>query len=186
MNWILLWFIPSFMLGSILFIFSKTWIAVIFAVVWAVILVGVATVYEDAYKEWKKYDRQGDHPCYEWDYCKEQYNNIMALFNNDTYIKIDFITFLKYFQVNNARYNLKPGYVVFDDENDQTDMIMVFPRRELRKYFQYRRDYLQGKQMIYVLGFVQEDINKMRDEAQDYLDKATDMFNSTFRKKEDT
>lgn len=144
------------------------------------LFVGRYCIYENDYDTWMEQGFHGDHFWFEWTYCKKSYYEKKSHYNPDHYVKIRVETFKKYFQVNNDRYQLLPGYVFFDNEDNRNDIFMIFPRRDLFKYYMFRREYLQNKQMLNVVKFVQDDIDKVREEAQEYVDKAEMMFKSTF------
>lgn len=181
MNWLKLWLIPSVAALLISFITGIWWIFFTVFIGWIVIL-GIfrCTFYADEYQEWVNGGLKGDHPWFEWTWCKECYDNVMSKYDPKTYCKIDMKTFEKYFAVNPSRYKFNYACVEFDNEDDNVKLLMVFPRRDLRKFFEFRRNYLQSRQMVNVINFVQSDIDKMREDAQAYIDKARAMMNHEF------
>lgn len=180
MEWFLLWLIPT-VIGLSLFIFNIHWVFWTVAIVWGILLLLIRfEIYEDCFKEWDKNGRHGDHPWYEWTFCKICYENVMDSYDPRTYCKIDMDTFEKYFAVNPSRYKFNYASVEFDNEDSSVELLMVFPRNELRRFFKFRKDYLQSRQMVNVINFVQSDIDKMREDAQSYINKAKEMMKSDF------
>lgn len=180
MEWFLLWIMPSIVSLIISLLVNRISIFVLVLLFWGTALGITYLEYTDRYNDWIQENCRGDHPWFEWRLCRQAHKYIMSEYNPKTYCKINFESLHKYFQVNPERYELRRGYVAFDNEDDDVELRMVVPRRELRKYFKFRRDYLQSRQMVNVLNFVQGDINKMREDAQSYLDKAKEMLNQDF------
>ena len=181
MEWVLIWLVPTFiaLLGG--FIFSVWWPFWSLLIGWGILVAIIRwAMYEDEYERWSNNGCQGDHPWFEWTHCKNCYANVMAQYDPKTYCKIDMETFEKYFAVNPSRYKFNYSCVEFDNEDSKVELLMVFPRKELRKFFIFRRDYLQSRQMVNVINFVQSDIDKMREDAQSYINKAKEMMNHDF------
>lgn len=136
---------------------------------------------EDCYDDWKMQKYPGDHPYLEWKRCKDDWRKIMEEYKEDTYCKISFNDFYKYFSVNPSRYELGYSHAICTAEND-AEIIMIFPKRDLHKFFVFRKDYLQKQRMIDVINVVQQDIDKMREDAQEQIDRAKAMLNTDFKK----
>ena len=90
--------------------------------------------------KWEKAGCLGDHPYLEWMLCKYHWRNTMSKYDAHTYCKISFDDFQKYFAVNPSRYRFNISSVNFNDGSKY--IMMVFPRRDLFRFFLFRRNYL--------------------------------------------
>lgn len=134
---------------------------------------------DDEYDKWLDQECPGDRFYFEWLRCKYSRKNIMEEYDPNTYCKISLNDFQKYFAINPSRYQLHPSWATLEND-DESAIIMVFPRRELFKYFKFRRHYLQSRKMVDVIDIVQKDIDKLKEEAQEQLDKARAALNTDF------
>lgn len=186
MEWLMTWAIIEVVLVFVYLIVPLTtgWFVGLSIILLGAIFMGRFLIFDDLYFTWKKHGN-GDHPWFEWTYCREAHRDAMNNYDPATYCKIDFDSFQKYFNVNPSRYVLRPGFVVFDDRNARTEVRIVFKRRELFKYFIFRRNWCQSRQMVRLIEFVQSDIDKLRDDAQSYIDRAKAGFKTDFNIKEE-
>ncbi|MDE7244582.1 MAG: hypothetical protein K2O18_11515 [Oscillospiraceae bacterium] len=133
----------------------------------------------DRYEKWEKAGCPGDHIYLEWMRCKFYWRSTMEKYDANTHCKISFNDFQKYFSVNPSRYRFNIACVNFRNGNE--GIILVFPRKELLKFFLFRRSYLQSRRMVDVVNAVQGDIDKLREDAQEQLDKAKALLNMDFK-----
>lgn len=140
--------------------------SVVAAVIWEMIVwMFVHDVFSDGYKEWIKGGRPGDHAWYEWRWCLECWKEARSKYDPATYCKMRLERFKKFFSVNPDRYKLSWGYAVCDDGRPQ-DLIVLFPRRDVFKYYKFRRDWVQSRRLVDVTGYVQSDIEAASREAR--------------------
>lgn len=186
MEWIIGYLIPVIisLIPSVLFRHYEVFIMTM--VFWAVIELIIFISYMDDFDIWNKKGQNGDHPCFEWTLCKLSFKQAINDYNPSTYCKINFQTFTKYFQVNPKRYDLRPGYIVCDNENDSFDLRMIVPRVQLWKYYKFRRNYLQSRQMMNVIELVQSDIDTTREIAQQRINEAKEIIENNYGLKLDT
>lgn len=178
MEWILLTIIPLIIsiITSIIF-----WMP-IFAIgmIWVIaVFVIYVSFYIDNYKEWKT-EKKGDHFWYEWTFTKEAYKATMKVYTPGDYCKMDFKSFEKYFRLNPSRYDIRFSCVHFYDNEEETGMYIVFNRMDMWKYHKFRRKWLQSRNLIKLIEFVQSDIDKMREDAEAYIEKAKKMYKLAF------
>lgn len=140
--------------------------------------IGLGTIFllwllfrEYRFENWVKRGCPGDYAYFEWMYCKRTRKRIKKVYKADSYCKISLNDFQKYFAVNPSRYYLQPSWVVFDNDDGST-IIMIFPKKDSFRYFLFRRHYLQSRRMADVINTVQKDIDKAREDAQKQIDKA--------------
>ena len=145
----------------------------------AIIMVLLWAYEYDCYNKWENQEYPGDHFYLEWMRCKKTWRTTINRYDAKTYCKISFDDFQKYFSVNPSRYKLLFSCVTLYTGNDT--IWMVFPRKDLFKYFLFRREYLQSRKMVDVINIVQKDIDELRETAQEQLDKAKAMLSTDFK-----
>lgn len=179
MEWVIVYIIPI-VIGIILSALTGWYAGIIITIiVWSIIYYLILDCFDEDYNDWVKSGCIGEHPWFEWNHCKKDYANIKKRYNTSNCCKIKFDTFNKYFQVNNKRYSLKPGYAIC--KNDSTpDIIMIFRRIDLFKYFKFRRNYMQSVQMMKVLEMVQSDIDEAQRIAQEQINLAREQIKLRF------
>lgn len=149
-----------------------------FSIGFTVILAVVGAALSDGFDHYCKNHYQGDHPYYEWRACRNYHNWAKRHYDPDTFCKMDVASFISFFNTNPERYKLEEGCPIFLSDNKS--ITIVFKRRELFKYFKFRRNWLQSRQLVKIIEYVQEDIDRMREDAQAYIDKAKAGFKSDF------
>lgn len=145
----------------------------------AIIIFLVKSDTDDDFIKWAKQGYSGDHPYLEWMLCRKTWQEKMSEYDSDTYCKISFSDFEKYFAVNPSRYELGLSWVTV--EKGDEEITMIFPWKDLFKYFIFRRQYLQSRRMVDIVNMVQEDIDSLRETAQKQLDEAKAMLKSDFK-----
>lgn len=176
MEWIIIYFLPLLISLIITLIIKSYSIIIGTLIIWSIVMIIIFSIYQDGYDAWMKDGCSGDHIWYEWGLCQKEHKRIMENYSAENYCKIRFDTFHKYFQVNNQRYWLRTGYAVCKDKQNNKEIIMVFPRIDLLKYFLFRREYRQNIQMENVIELVQSDIDRAREIAQEQINKAKEQM----------
>ena len=185
MEWFLLAGIPSAIVAIIALLTQVYPLFVIVVIYPIVIFIFRVGVFETQYNNYLDNERKGDHFWLEWNYYRRCWYATMNEYNPRDYCKMDLKSFITYYRINPSRYELRCSCVVFEDDDNHT-IYIVFNRLDEWKYYLFKRKIEQSENLLTVIEFVQSDIDKMREDAAAYVEKAKQMYKSAFDQLEET